>query len=207
MFFHIVRSLLLLSARLESGGGGGGGTAFPDSIPCLWTTAVPSLQRQMLSVLPLWFRLQSKQETHRLTNRAPAWTSQTCTTTVPLKCTTALSPGKWKVNLFVDARRAAVACIHLTRKTWDPRVCSVTRHFQKRTSTFTAQNQKQHMGALFWMHEWYYCQKKFWHGSPGARNNANPVLAGRRCLHRKQPEWEKKVSHSKTPKLWTKSQL
>lgn len=112
MFLSIVRSLLLLSARLESGGG----TAFRDSIPCLWTTAVPSLQRQMLSVLPLWFRLQSKQETQRLTNRAPAWTSQTRTTTAPLKCTTALSPGKWKVNHFVG-HRAAVACIHFSEIT------------------------------------------------------------------------------------------
>lgn len=110
MFLSVVHSLLLLSARLESGGKGGGGTAFNDSISCLWTTAVPSLQRQMLSVLPLWFRLQSKQETQRLKNTAPAWTSQTCITTVPLKCTTALSPGKWKVIVFAD-----VACVRLTR--------------------------------------------------------------------------------------------
>lgn len=79
--------------------------ALYDSISRLWTTAVPFLQRPMLSVLPLWFRLRSKQETRRLTNTtAAAWTSQTCTTTRLLKCTTALSPGKWKVNWFVGAK-------------------------------------------------------------------------------------------------------
>lgn len=104
MLFFTVRSLLLLSAQLESRGGGGGQPAFLDPSPCLWTTKVPSLQRQMLSVLPLWFRLQSKQETPRLTNRAP---DSTCTNTVLLKCTTALSPGKWKVIQFIQPQRAA----------------------------------------------------------------------------------------------------
>lgn len=100
--FFAVRSLLLLSAQLESRGGGGQ-PAFLDLSSCLWTTKFPSLQRQMLSVLPLWFRLQNKQETPRFTKRAP---DSTCTTAVLLKCTTALSPGKWKVIQFIGDQRA-----------------------------------------------------------------------------------------------------
>lgn len=157
MFLSIVRSLLLLSARLESGGGG---TAFPDSIVCLWTTAVLYLQRQMLSVLPLWFQLQSKQETQRLRNRAPAWTSQTCTTTVPLKCTTALSPGKWKVNLFIDAHRAALACIHLTRNDKTPLYLSVNLHFQQEQLSAL---RKTTYECVLQIRKWNYCKNKWWH--------------------------------------------
>lgn len=207
MFFSIVPSLLLLSVRLESGGGGGGGTAFPDSITCLWTTAVPSLQRQMLSVLPLWFRLQSKQETQRFTNRAPAWTSQTCTTTVPLKCTTALSPGKWKVNLFVDANRATIACIHLTRCYIRPCICSQLDIFK--THNWNP-NAKLHMSALFGMHEWNCCQNKFWRGWHTVKNYANSVLVV--TIREEKSAYKAarvgaKVSYSKNPKRWTKSQL
>lgn len=155
MFLSIVRSLLLLSARLESGGGG---TAFHDWILCLWTTAVLYLQGQMLSVLPLWFRLQSEQETQRLRSIAPAWTSQTCTTTVPLKCITALSPGKWKVNLFIDARKAAVAFTHLTRNYTTPH--RISNRF---IYTFNKQDKlrcaKPHVRGVLKTRKWHFCQK------------------------------------------------